>query len=102
MVQPRKIIYVDFVEKKRSRPFAVGGGPRVTVIAFFAFLCVFVVATALCLPEHLTSGFFAPTAIAVSVLLALGVKRLVIRYHVGSMYRLANETRRDSSSRTLH
>lgn len=102
MVQPRKIIYVDFVEKKRSRPFAVGGGPKVTVAAFFAFLTAFVVATALLFPAHLTSGFFAPTVIALSVILALGIKRLVIRYHVGAMYRSMNETRPDSSNRTLH
>jgi 4-hydroxybenzoate polyprenyltransferase len=102
MLQPRKIIYVDFVEKKRSRPFAVGGGPKVTVLAFFFFLCLSIVITALYLPSHLTSGFFAPTVIAVSVLLALAVKRMVIRYHVSTLHRSMSDSRRETSNRTLH
>lgn len=102
MVQPRKVIYVDFTEKKRSRPFSVGGGPKVTVLAFFASLCALVVAVAVFLPAQLLSGFFAPTVILVSLLVAIAVKKILIRLHVGMLHRTMTETKRDQPNRTLH
>ena len=104
---PRKIIYVDFVEKKRSQPFGFGGGPKVTLAVFFLTLSALVVTVALAMPEWLLSAFFAPTAIAVSVVLALGIRRAVIRWQVGRLYRSmpkgsGGSDGGTSSGRTLH
>lgn len=109
MAQPRKVIYVDFAEKRRSRPFALGGGPRLTVGVFFAVLLALVGVSAYLLPQWLTSGLFAPTLILLSVIAALGVKRAVIAFQMARLRRGASHFEKNSfngsddrGGRTLH
>lgn len=102
MVQPRKVIYVDFNEKKRSQPFIVGGGPKMTVLVFFGSLCALVVLAALFFPQQITSGFFAPTVIALSVIAALLFKRALIALHIRHMHKKMGDKQREAGNRTLH
>lgn len=109
MAEPRKVIYVDFAEKRRSRPFSLGGGPRFTVGVFFVVLLALTGFCAYLWPQWLTTGFFAPTVIVLAVLATLGAKKAVIAFQMARLSRtpVHNDKKSFGSSddrggRTLH
>lgn len=107
MGEPRKIIYVDFTGKKKSGPLRFGGGTIGILAVFFVVLAAVVVWVALAAPGWLMSAFFAPTAIMISVLAALGYRRAAIAWQVRRMYKEMNLNKDgpgsgSTSGRVLH
>lgn len=86
MGEPRKVVYVDFTGKKKAGPLRFGGGPGSTLLVFSLVLAAVVVWVAIFAPAWLFSAFFAPTAIVISVLAALGFRRAAIAFTVRRMY----------------
>ncbi len=87
MGNPDKVIHVDFKGRKRGgRPSGPGLGPRFLVKTSVAILMVLLVAVSVADPRLIASGFFAPTLIAVSVIGALWLRRILIRRLVSAQY----------------
>lgn len=87
MGNPNKVIHVDFKSRKRGvKPSGPGLGPSFLVKTSAAILFVLLVAVSVADPRLITSGFFAPTMIAVSVIGALWIRRALIRRLVNAQY----------------
>jgi Flp pilus assembly protein TadB len=104
---PNKVIHVDFKSGKRgSRPSGPGLGSGFLVTVAAVVLVALLVAVAVMDPRLIASGFFAPTLIAVSVIAALWLRRLLIRRMVNAQYQRTMQKRsadkEDSEEHTLH
>jgi len=101
-----KVIHVDFNKERRKPPAHLGGGPRFVVGVFVAALVAVVVLMALASPSMVTSAFFAPTAIVVAVLAALGARRVMARAQVDMLHKAMMEKQKEDDEgpggRTLH
>ncbi len=102
-----KVVYVNFSKGRKPTAGGFGGGPRLLFGVFAAVLVVELLAAAVFYPRAITSGFFAPTVIAVAVAATLGARRLIARAQVAHLHRQASRNRDfhdhdDSTSRTLH
>jgi uncharacterized protein YqfA (UPF0365 family) len=107
---PNKVIHVDFKSGKSGKgggkPSGPGLGSGFLVTVCAVVLIALLVAVAVVNPRLIASGFFAPTLIAVSVVVALWLRRLFIRRMVNAQYQKAMHKRsakkEDSEEHTLH
>ncbi|TLN14192.1 hypothetical protein FDZ71_08030 [bacterium] len=73
--------------KRRKGKGAFGVSKKAAVGFFLAGLALFVAATAFLSPKLVYWPFYAPVAVMVALLLALGVRKLFLRVEAGRLHR---------------
>jgi hypothetical protein len=103
-----KVVHIDFRKGRKPSSGGFGGGPRLLFTVFLCVLILELLIAAVLYPSAISSAFFGPTVIAVAVACTLGLRRLIARMQVASLYRATREAKAPSqpddenTGRTLH
>ncbi len=104
----RKVVYVDFRQKKGAAVGGFGGGRGTTAGVFLGVLAAEILVAAAFVPSAIGSFFFGPTVIAVAVVATVWARRLVARVQVARLHRQrhggsrAGQGDQGDRGRTLH